>query len=183
MEKGQGVLQDRHPATAEMEWKRRNKALNYPCVKSGAEAAGYGHRWDLELQLERRWRKKAAILFREFSRIFQNISSLALGHKQREELLPSEPCKAFTRAAFLLAAPGGHSGSSPKDPQVSAPAPNPQLLHISAVPQDSCKIQWCRCEREIRSYLTGERKNSTQTFENTPSLHTTVLSLFHRHFQ
>lgn len=36
------------------------------------------HRWDLELGLQRRWRKNAAIIFREFNRILETISSLAL---------------------------------------------------------------------------------------------------------
>lgn len=33
----------------------------------------YVHRWDSELELERKWRKNTAIIFREFNRTLQNI--------------------------------------------------------------------------------------------------------------
>lgn len=63
VEQGQDVLQDRHPATAEMEWKRREKALNYPCMKSGAEAAGMCAQVGFRAGLTEKMEKKCSHYF------------------------------------------------------------------------------------------------------------------------
>lgn len=60
-----------------MEWKRREKAQNYPCMKSGAEAAGICAQVGFRAGVREKTEKKP-IIFREFNRILQNISSLAL---------------------------------------------------------------------------------------------------------
>lgn len=132
-----------------MEWKRREKAQNYPCMKSGAEAAGICAQVGFRAGVREKMEKKP-IIFREFNRILQNISSLALV-SQTVKRSWSSLClhSVSVRAAPLLTSHSSHSVSSSKDPKVSALlpilVPYHQLLYISSMAQYSCKIQHFRC--------------------------------------
>lgn len=132
-----------------MEWKRREKAQNYPCMKSGAEAAGICAQVGFRAGVREKMEEKT-IIFREFNRILQNISSLALV-SQTVKRSWSSLClhSVSVRAAPLLTSHSSHSMSSSKDPKVSALlpilVPYHQLLYISSMAQYSCKIQHFRC--------------------------------------
>lgn len=57
-----------------MEWKRREKAQNYPCMKSSAEAAGVCAQVGFRAGVREKMEKKTQQLFLQL----QNFSSLAL---------------------------------------------------------------------------------------------------------
>lgn len=110
----------------------------------------YVHRWDLELGLERRCRKNTAIIFREFNRILQNISFLALVSETEKRswsplCLHSAPVRAtlLTNHSSVTQCPVPRILKS----QLWLPVlvPNHQWLCISSMAQYSGKIQyfWC----------------------------------------